>query len=191
MQMIRASMIPVTKSLTWTRPADSRRGHITPSSHNPLASPHRALTRVARDKLGSIARGGACSASRRVVCLVGRVQMLRSMVLTVIGLRTFFKLSRRQLSKNLDSNCEPIGVHGAYGAPFRIHCSCQSHAHLVREPPRARGSYLRTTRPIQSTRVPVYLGSVDIEKPYRYESIAEPDRMMFLSYGGLTNSSII
>lgn len=33
---------------------------------------------------------------------------------------TFLKLIHRQLSKDLENNCEPIGIHGACGVPFRI-----------------------------------------------------------------------
>ena len=39
-------------------------------------------------------------------------------------------------------------------------------------------------RSVQGTHVPVCLGGIDMEKPYRYEGIAELWHMMFLSYGG-------
>lgn len=42
---------------------------------------------------------------------------------------TFLKLIRQQLSKDLDNNCEPIGIHGACGVPFRVRLG--SHGYTV------------------------------------------------------------
>lgn len=108
-----------------------------------------------------------------------------------IRVQTFLKLIRQQLSKDLDSNCEPIGIHGACGVPFRVRLASHGYAVVAKATPiwfakrleREIAIYKRLSS-IQGTHVPVCLGSIDLEKPYRYEGIAELERMMFLSYGG-------
>jgi tRNA A-37 threonylcarbamoyl transferase component Bud32 len=38
--------------------------------------------------------------------------------------------------------------------------------------------------PIQGVHVPVHIGNIDLDQPYRYEGIAELVHVMFLSFGG-------
>ena len=46
-----------------------------------------------------------------------------------IDQRTFLNLIRRQLSKDLDNDCEPVGVHGARGALFKVRLT--SHGYTL------------------------------------------------------------
>ncbi|KAF3029606.1 hypothetical protein E8E12_000161 [Didymella heteroderae] len=108
-----------------------------------------------------------------------------------IRVRTFLKLIRQQLSKDLDSNCDPIGIHGACGVPFRVRLASHGYTVVAKATPiwftkrlEQEAAIYKRLGPIQGTHVPVYLGSIDMEKPYRYEGIADLERMMFLSYGG-------
>ena len=104
---------------------------------------------------------------------------------------TFLKRIRQQLSKDLDSNCEPIGIHGACGVPFRVRLASHGYTVVAKATPvwfadrlEREVAIYRRLGPIQGTHVPVCLGSIAMEKPYRYEGIAELDHMMFLSYAG-------
>ena len=104
---------------------------------------------------------------------------------------TFLKRIRQQLSKDLDSNCEPIGIHGACGVPFRVRLASHGYTVVAKATPiwftkrlEQEAAIYKRLGPIQGTYVPVCLGSIDTEKPYRYDGIAELERMMFLSYGG-------
>lgn len=104
---------------------------------------------------------------------------------------TFLKLIHQQLSKDLDHDCMPVGIHGARGALFMIRLTSYGYtvaakcttidfvAHLKRE-----AIIYEQLRPIQGFHVPVYLGSVDLDQSYIYDGICELVHMMFLSFGG-------
>ncbi|KAF3031373.1 hypothetical protein E8E12_001140 [Didymella heteroderae] len=108
-----------------------------------------------------------------------------------IRVRTFLQLIQQQLAKDLDSNCEPIGIHGACGVPFRVRLASHGYTVVAKATPiwftdrlEWETAIYKRLRLIQGMHVPVCLGSIDMEKPYRYEGIAELQCMMFLSYGG-------
>ncbi|KAF2630545.1 hypothetical protein BU25DRAFT_259623 [Macroventuria anomochaeta] len=108
-----------------------------------------------------------------------------------IRVSTFLKRIRQQLSKDLDSNCELIGIHGACGVPFRVRLVSHGYTVVAKATPvyfvhclEQEAAIYRQLRPIQGTHIPVCLGSIDMEVPYRYDGIAELEHMMFLSYGG-------
>ena len=104
---------------------------------------------------------------------------------------TFLRLIRQQLSKDLDIDCKPVGVHGARGALFMVRLTSHGYtvaakcttidfiAHLKRE-----AIIYERLRPIQGIHVPVYLGNVDLDQPYFYDGIAEIVHMMFIGFGG-------
>ena len=85
---------------------------------------------------------------------------------------------RQQLSKDLDNDCEPVGLHGARGALFKVRLT--SHGYTL-----AQGAAIyKRLRPIQGVHVPVHLGNIDLDRPYFYDGIAEIVHMMFLSFEG-------
>ena len=104
---------------------------------------------------------------------------------------TFLNLMRQQLSKDLDTDCEPVGVHGARGALFKVRLTSHRYTlaakctvinfvgHLNQE-----AAIYERLRPIQGMHVPVYLGNINLDRPYFYDGIAEIVHMMFLSFGG-------
>ena len=104
---------------------------------------------------------------------------------------TFLDLMRKQLSKDLDTDCEPVGVHGARGALFKVRLTSHGYilaakctvinfvCHLNQE-----AAIYKHLRPIQGVHVPVHLGNIDLDRPYFYEGIAKIVHMMFLSFGG-------
>ncbi|RYN64987.1 hypothetical protein AA0119_g11514 [Alternaria tenuissima] len=104
---------------------------------------------------------------------------------------TFLKRIRQQLSEDLDSNCEVIGLHGACGVPFCVRLESHGYTVVAKACPIELAPRLEweakiyhRLRPIQGTHVPVHLGNIDLEVPYYYEGICELKHMMFLSYGG-------
>ena len=111
---------------------------------------------------------------------------------------TFLDLMRQQLSKDLDTDCEPVGVHGARGALFKVRLTSHGYilaakctvinfvGHLNQE-----AAVYEHLRPIQGMHVPVHLGNIDLDRPYFYDGIAEIVHMMFLSFGGILISQRI
>lgn len=104
---------------------------------------------------------------------------------------TFLKRIRQQLSKDLDRNCEVIGLHGACGVPFRVRLESHGYTVVAKACPielvyrlKWEAKIYDRLCPIQGTHVPVHLGNIDLEVPYYYEGICELKHMMFLSYGG-------
>ncbi|KAI4128198.1 MAG: hypothetical protein LQ347_004278 [Umbilicaria vellea] len=104
---------------------------------------------------------------------------------------TFLNLIRQQLSKSLDIDCMPTGLHGARGALFIVRLTSHGYtlaakcttidfiAHLKRE-----AAIYEHLHPIQGTHVPVYLGNIDLDHPYVYDGVAEIVHMMFIGFGG-------
>ena len=104
---------------------------------------------------------------------------------------TFLSLMSQQLSKDLDTDCSPVGVHGARGALFTVRLTSHGYTvaakcttidfvhHLKHE-----AIIYQHLRPIQGIHVPVYLGSIDLDRSYIYDGFAEIVHMMFLGYGG-------
>ena len=103
----------------------------------------------------------------------------------------FLNLIRQQLTRTLDIDCKPVGVHGARGALFIIRLTSHGYTlaakcttvdfivYLKRE-----AAIYERLRSIQGIHVPVYLGSVDLDRPYVYDGIAEIVHMMFFGFGG-------
>lgn len=104
---------------------------------------------------------------------------------------TFLTLIRQQLSEDLDTDCRPVGLHGARGALFQVRLT--SHGYTVAAKCTTidfikylqhEATIYKHLRPIQGIHVPVHLGNIDLDRPYFYNKIAELVHMMFLSYGG-------
>ena len=103
----------------------------------------------------------------------------------------FLILLRQQLSRDLDTDCDALRIHGSRGALFKV--SLTSHGYTVA----AKGTIVEFVadlrheaatyerlRPIQGIHVPVHLGNLDLDRPYFYDGIARLVHMMFLSFGG-------
>ncbi|KAF2257935.1 hypothetical protein CC78DRAFT_505484 [Lojkania enalia] len=108
-----------------------------------------------------------------------------------IDLPTFLSRIRRQLSDDLDTDCEPVSRPGACGVLFRVRLKSHGYAVAAKCTPidfvhrlEHEATVYDVLRPIQGIHVPVHLGNVDLESPYYYEGICELVHMMFLSFGG-------
>lgn len=108
-----------------------------------------------------------------------------------IGKATFLKLMHKQLSKDMDTDCESVGVQGARGALLKITLTLHGYTvaakctvvHFVPHLKHEAAVY-KKLRPIQGIHIPVYLGNLDLDRPYFYDGMAKLVHMMFLSYGG-------
>lgn len=108
-----------------------------------------------------------------------------------IGKATFLKLMHKQLSKDLDTDCKSVGLYGARGALLKITLTLHGYTvaakctvvHFIRHLKHEAAIY-KKLRPIQGIHIPVYLGNLDLDRPYFYDGMAELVHMMFLSYGG-------
>ena len=108
-----------------------------------------------------------------------------------INERTFLERIRHQLSRDLDTNCEPVSRPGACGVLFRVRLKSHGYTVAAKCTPiefvrrlKREATVYDVLRPIQGMHVPIHLGNVDLETPYYYEGICELVHMMFLSFGG-------
>ncbi|KKZ66579.1 hypothetical protein EMCG_07693 [[Emmonsia] crescens] len=104
---------------------------------------------------------------------------------------TFLNLMRRQLSADLDTDCDSVGVHGARGALLKV--TLTSHGYTVTAKCTTRecvqdleheARIYKQLQPIQGIHIPVNLGSLNLKHSYHYEGVTKLVRMMFLSFGG-------
>jgi RIO-like serine/threonine protein kinase len=98
---------------------------------------------------------------------------------------------RKQLSQTLDDNIEPLWKQGARGIMFKVTLGVYGYTVI------AKGTVLafmrdlqheavvyRRLQHLQGVYVPVFLGSVDLDRPYYYDLRTHVIHMMFLSWGG-------
>lgn len=104
---------------------------------------------------------------------------------------TFLVLMRQQLADDLDTDCGPVGMHGAFGVPFRVRLRSHEYTVAAKATPdyfiprlQQEASIYEQLGPIQGIHVPVYLGNIDLQAPYYYEGVVDLVHMMFFSFGG-------
>ncbi|KAF2001745.1 hypothetical protein P154DRAFT_562456 [Amniculicola lignicola CBS 123094] len=103
----------------------------------------------------------------------------------------FLTLIRQQLSRDLDTDCKPVGLPGACGVLFRVRLRSHGYTVAAKTTPvhfvqrlQWEASIYNQLRPVQGRHVPVHLGNIDLETHYFYEGITKLVYMMFLSFGG-------
>ena len=109
----------------------------------------------------------------------------------IIDGQRFLQLISRQLAKDPDEGCEPIGHPGSRGLLFKITLRGYEYTVAAKGTPSYFASCLQhesriyeRLRPIQGINVPVYLGSMKLILPYFYGGITVITDMMFLSFAG-------
>ena len=108
-----------------------------------------------------------------------------------IRVQTFLNFLRQQLAKDRDTDCEPVSRPGSTSVLFQVRLASHGYTvaaktvpvHFIFRLQREAAIYERL-RPIQGIHVPVYLGNIDLEKPYRYWGNCNMVHMMLLSFGG-------
>ena len=105
--------------------------------------------------------------------------------------QTFLNLLHKQLERNRDDDCYPLGKQGARGALFKVTLTSHGYtvaakgtvAAFVKDLQHERQVYQRLTD-IQGICVPVCLGSLDLARPYYYDIGVLIVHMMILSWAG-------
>ncbi|KAJ5641197.1 hypothetical protein N7490_005197 [Penicillium lividum] len=96
---------------------------------------------------------------------------------------------KKQLDENID-RCTPIGKCGAYGAPFKLHCSQYGYtvigkgttSDLWKQVSREAQIY-QILRKAQGSAVPVFLGMIDLEKIYFLHGAGPIRHMLVMGWG--------
>jgi hypothetical protein len=109
----------------------------------------------------------------------------------LITYSAWLRLLREQLSQTLDDNIEPLWTQGARGIMFKVTLGAYGYTVLskgtvlafVEDLQHEAVVYQRLQR-LQGVCVPVFLGSVDLDRPYYYDFQVRVIHMMFLSWGG-------
>ena len=108
-----------------------------------------------------------------------------------INIHTFLALLRDQFARTLDADCEELGLQGARGALFRVTLASHRYTLVAKGTVEVFVPDLRHEvvvyqhlDPLQGTRVPVCLGSIDLIVPYYYDAGITITHMMLLSWAG-------
>lgn len=105
--------------------------------------------------------------------------------------RDLVQLLKQQLGENIDCNCTPLGACGASGAPFKLTCATYGYtvvgkgtaSELWKDVSREKGIYQILWK-AQGSAVPVFLGSIDLEKVYFLHGAGEIRHMLLMTWGG-------
>lgn len=104
----------------------------------------------------------------------------------------FLRLVKNQLAtdRDVDADCAPLYISGARGSLFKVRLSSHGYTLVAKDVENLDLAYLQhenkihdQLRPIQGKHVPVYLGSIDLVKPYYYDCGVYM-HFMFLSWAG-------
>ena len=103
---------------------------------------------------------------------------------------------RDRLARNLDDGCECLDKYGLFGATvvlFKITDPTYGYVFVAKGVQEVDAGVLADEariyahcRALQGTRIPVYLGSIDLVYRYPLRSMAIVSDMMFLSWAGMT-----
>lgn len=98
---------------------------------------------------------------------------------------------KEQLNNNIDANCTPFADRGAYGVPFKLTLSVHGYTVVGKGTSRELWDEVsmeipayRLLQVCQGSAVPVYLGSIDLEKSYHVTGAGHIHHMLVMSYGG-------
>lgn len=108
-----------------------------------------------------------------------------------ITTETLVEMLKRQLDENLDCNCTPFGVCGAYGAPFKLTCTTYGYTVVGKGTSTQRWNTVsreadvyQVLRQVQGSAVPVFLGKIDLAKVYFLHGAGEIRHMLVMAWGG-------
>lgn len=101
------------------------------------------------------------------------------------------KSLRRQLDKNIDQRCTPLGTCGAYGAPFKLTCAAYGYTVIGKGTTTAlwntvsrEAQVYRILQKAQGSAVPIFLGKIDLAKTYFLHGAGEIRHMLIMAWGG-------
>ncbi|KAL1957058.1 hypothetical protein VTO42DRAFT_6435 [Malbranchea cinnamomea] len=101
------------------------------------------------------------------------------------------RFTREQLARNLDEGCVCMnqrGLYGASGVLFKITLTDYGYPFVAKGVPsrllKHESRVYSQLAPLQGKRVPVYLGTITLERPYPLVSLARVTQMMLMSWAG-------
>ena len=110
----------------------------------------------------------------------------------LLNMEQFSELVRLQLGTSLDHNCKELGLQGARGALFKVTLASHGYTFVGKATPEAfvpdlrhEGRMYGLLRSIQGKKIPVYLGNIDLIKPWR-DLHLKLIHMLLMSWGGET-----
>ena len=104
---------------------------------------------------------------------------------------TFRTLLSEQMQWNRIEVCSPLGMQGARGALFKM--TLPSHGYTVVakgtisafvQDLRHEADVYRRLTSIQGVHIPIFLGNIDLQKPFRYDVAVRIVHMMLLAWSG-------
>ncbi|KAL2357208.1 hypothetical protein BJ546DRAFT_1113171 [Cryomyces antarcticus] len=104
---------------------------------------------------------------------------------------SFKHAMKTQLAKSRDHGCEPLGKQGARGALFKLTLLSHGYTYVAKgtvhaftEDLKHEASVYRRLRNVQGQLVPVYLGSLSLDRPYFLDFGVKIVRMLMMSWVG-------
>lgn len=105
--------------------------------------------------------------------------------------KSLAKLMLRQLAKDPDNGCEPLGKQGAQGALFRLTLESYRYTFVAKGTVTAfkanlkhEGLVYRHLEKVQGELIPVYLGKISLVRPYFLDVGVRIAHMLLLSWAG-------
>ncbi|KAF2241317.1 hypothetical protein BU26DRAFT_544447 [Trematosphaeria pertusa] len=104
---------------------------------------------------------------------------------------TWLRLLHEQLTRTLDNDIVPLGKQGARGILFQVTLSMYGYTIIAKgtvfaflEDLRHEAAVYQRLQNLQGVCVPVFLGAVDLARPYYYDFRVRVVHVMFLSWAG-------
>ncbi|KAL1974235.1 hypothetical protein VTN31DRAFT_5795 [Thermomyces dupontii] len=104
---------------------------------------------------------------------------------------------KRQLDRDLDHYCMPMGGCGSYGAPFKITCATYGYtivgkgtASWLWEEVSREAEIYRVLQKVQGSAVPVFFGAIDMALIYFLHGAGRIQHMLLMGWGGEKINSV-
>ena len=108
----------------------------------------------------------------------------------LLNMELFSKMVQRQLGTSLDSNCTKLGLQGARGALFKLTLASHGYTFVGKATREVfvpdlkhEGRMYELLRSVQGKEIPVYLGNIDLIRPWR-DLRVKLIHMLLMSWGG-------
>lgn len=105
-------------------------------------------------------------------------------------------LLKAELDENID-RCVPLGIRGAYGAPFKLTCAKYGYVVLGKgttsslwEEVSREAQVYQILRKAQAAAVPVFLGTIDLAKIYFLHGAGDIRHMLIMGWGGESTATM-
>ncbi|ODM18148.1 hypothetical protein SI65_06019 [Aspergillus cristatus] len=114
-----------------------------------------------------------------------------------INSTTFLQGVKKQLDRNIERNCTPMGGCGASGAPFKVTYAKYGYTVVGKgttsglwDQLKDEAQIYRVLQEAQGSAVPVFLGAIDLAMFYNLHGAGKIQHMLLMGWGGNSISSI-